>query len=193
MNTEVNGQNQSPQAGEESPAESPVVLSEALAATVSDLLAASEQAADAIRDRAKVDVEALMRTATEAAVVHLREQLPQLEASVSQLTELVKELRGDVGKLRTELTPAGGDRPSLPPRDPANVPLQFDPRALLILLNMASNGASQSEAADYLAENLNLRDCDELIDAVYGWVASTRTGPRETKPAPEGNGASPRD
>ena len=176
MNTEVNGQKQSPPAGVESPAEPPVALSEALAASVSDLLAASEQAAHAISERAEVDVEALSRTATEAALVHSREQLPQLEASVSQLTELVKELRAEVDELRTELTPGGEDRLSPPPPDSTNGPLQFDRRALLITLTMASNGASRSEAAEYLAENLNLRGCDELLSAVYSYVASTRTG-----------------
>ena len=188
MNIDVNGQEQSPRAAEESPAGPPVVLSEAHAAKVIDLLAASEQAADAIRTRGQVDVEALSRTATQAAVEHSREQFPHLEASVSQLTELVKELRAEVDQLRTELSLPGEDRPS--PPDPANGSVQFDRRALLLLLNMASNGASRSEAADYLAENLNLRDCDKLLDAVYGYVASMRTGPRETKPAPEGNGAS---
>jgi hypothetical protein len=184
VNIEVNGQKHSPLTGEESPAEPPVVLSEALVAKVSDLLAASEQAAHAIRERAKVDVAALRRTATQAAVVHSREQLPQLEASVSQLTELVKELRAEVDQLSTELTPVGEDGPSLPPPDPANAPPQFDRRALLITLTMASNGASRSEAADYLAQNLDLRDCDELLGAIYSYVASTRMGPRETKPAP---------
>jgi len=183
VNTEVNGQKQSSPPGEESPAEASVALSEALAANVSDLLAASEQAAHAIRERARVDVEALTRTASQASVVHSREQLPQLEASVSQLAELVKELRAEVHQLRTELTPAGEGGPS-PPPDPANGAPQFDQRALLISLNMASNGASRSEVADYLAENLELRDCDELLGAVYSYVASTRTGPRELKPAP---------
>ncbi len=182
MNIEVNGQKQSPRAGEESPAEPPIVLSAALAAKVSEL-----------RERAKADVEALRRTATQSAVVHSREELPQSDASVSQLTERLKELQAEVDQLRTELTLAGEDRPSLPPPDPANVPPQFDRRALLISLSMASNGASRSEAADYLAENLNLRDCDELLGAVYSYVASTRTGPGETKPAPWRNDASPRD
>jgi hypothetical protein len=190
VNVEVNGQTQSPQAGEESPADPPGVLSEPLAATISDLLAASEQAAQAIRQRADVDLEALRRTATEAAVVHSREQLPQLEVSVSQLAELVKELRAEVDQLRTELAPDGEAPPS---PDPANATPQFDPRALLISLNMASNGAPRSEVADYLAENLNLRDCDKLLAAVYSYVASTRTGPRRTGPAPHRNGAGPRD
>lgn len=185
MNIKLNAQKQSPWAGKESPAEPPVVLSKALAATVSDdLLAASERVAHAIRERAKVDVEALTRNATEAAVVKSGEQVPQLEATVSRLTELVKELRAEVDQLRTKLALVGEDRPLLLPPDPANLPPQFDRRALLLSLNMASNGASRSEAAGYLAENLNLRDCDELLGAVYSYVASTRTGPRETKPAP---------
>jgi hypothetical protein len=115
---------------------------------------------------------------------HSSEQLPRIEASVSQLTELVKELRAEVDELRTELTPASEDGPSHPAPNQANGPLQFDRRALLISLTMASNGASRSEAADYLAENLNLRDCDELLGAVYSYVATTRTGSSETKPSP---------
>lgn len=129
-----------------------------------------------------MDVEALSRAATEADVEQSREQLPRLEASVSQLTELVKELRGEVGRLRAELTPAGDGQPS-PPPDPATATAPSDQRALLIAINMASNGASQSETADYLAENLGLRDCDELLGAVYSYVASVRVGARETKPA----------
>ena len=43
----------------------------------------------------------------------------------------------------------------------------------MIALNMASNGASRVEAADYLAQNLDIRDCDELLDAVYGYVDSS--------------------
>jgi hypothetical protein len=149
-------------------------VSEALEATVSDLLAASEQAAQIIGERAKLDLEALRRTAT-------------------QLTELVKALGAEVDQLGMEPRPAGEDRPSAPRSGPVNASPQFDPRALLILLNMASNGASRSEAADYLAENLDLRDCDELLGAVYSYVDSTRAGPRERKPSSEGNGATPRD
>ena len=184
MSTEVNGQKQSPPVGEESSTEPSAVPSESLAATISDLLAASEQAAHAIRGRAKVDVGRLSRTATQDDGVHSREQLPQLEASVSQLTELVKELRAEVDQLRTEPTPPGEDRPSLPPPNAANGRPQFDQRALLISLNMAGNGASRSETADYLAEHLGLRDCHELLRAVYDYVASTRTGPRQSKPGP---------
>jgi hypothetical protein len=178
---EANGQKQSPPAGEAPPADPPTAVSEACVARVSDLLAASEQAAHAIRERAKLDGEALRRTATQGAVGHSREQFPKLEASVSQLSELVKALRAEVDQLRTELV--GEDRPSPPPSNPANFPAQLDRRALLIVLNMAGAGASRSETADYLAENLGLRDCDELLGAVYDYVVSTRTGPRETKPA----------
>jgi septal ring factor EnvC (AmiA/AmiB activator) len=184
VNIDVNGHKQSPPAGHESPAGPPVALAEALPAMLSDLLAACEQAARPLRERAKVDVEALRRPATEDDVARSREQLPQLEASVSQLTALLKELRADVDQLRAELRPGGDHEASSSAPDAANGAPQFDRRALLIALNMASNGASQSEAADYLAANLNLRDCDELLDEVYRYVASMRTGPREVKPAP---------
>lgn len=169
----MQGQKQSPRAGEESSLGSPVVLSEALAAKISDL-----------RERAKVDIETLRRTATQPAVLHTRDQVPQFDTSVAQLTARLKALRAEVDRLRTELTLTGEDGPLPPPPAPGNVPSQVDRRALLITLNMASNGASRSEAADYLAENLNLRDCDELLGAVYSYVASTRPGPRETKSAP---------
>jgi hypothetical protein len=176
---EANGQKQSPPVGETPSAEPPAAVSEASVAKVSDLLAASAQAAQVISERAKVDGDALTRAATQAAVVHSREQLSQLETSVSQLSELVEELRAEVDELRMELV--GEARPS-PPSDPASFPPQLDRRALLIVLNMAGNGASRSETADYLAENLGLRDCDGLLDAVYDYVAATRPSPRETKP-----------
>lgn len=178
MDTEVNGQKQSPPAGDESSTEPSAVPSESLAATISDLLAASEQAAQAIRERARVDIGALRRAAAQPDVAHSREQLPQLEASVSQLAGLVNELRAEVNQLRMEPTPLGEDRPPPVPPNAANGRPQLDRRALLIVLNMAGNGASRSETADYLAENLGLRDCDELLGAVYDYVASTRTGPR---------------
>jgi hypothetical protein len=162
VNTELNGQKQSPREGE------------GRASTLSDLLAASEQAADALRRRADVPVEALTGTATEDEVMRAREQLPQLEASLSQLTALMKKLHADADRLRTALAPDGVDRPS----SQTNIPAQFDRRALLISLNMASNGASREEAADYLAENLDLHDCDELLGEIYSYVASTRTSPR---------------
>lgn len=176
MNTEVNGQKQSPP-------ESSTVPPEPLTAAISDLRAVSEQAAQAIRERANVDANELVQAATPADVAHAREQLSPLDASVSQLTELVKELRADVDQLRTELVPASEDLPSVAPPPPPNGRPQFDQRGLLIALNMASNGASRAEAADYLSENLGLRDCDELLSAVYDYVASTRSGSRVTKPS----------
>jgi hypothetical protein len=181
VNVDVNGQKQPAQAGEESPAEPRAVPSEAAVAKVGDLLAASELAARAIRERATVDDEALSQSATEDAVVHSREQLPQLEASVSQLTELVKQLRAEVDQLRAELHPDGGGGQPLTPPAAANGSPRFDQRGLLIALNMAGNGASRSEVADYLAEYLGLRDCEDLLGAVYEYVDSTRRGPRETR------------
>lgn len=163
MNTEVNGQKQQPAPpGQESPAGSPVVASEALVAMVSDLLATSERAAQIVGEGGELDAEALAE-------------------SVSQLTELVE-------RLRSEIDQRGVEREVKPP---ARAFPQVDRRALLILLNMASNGASRSEAANYLAENLDLRDCDELLGAVYSYVDSTRADPRETKPQSERNGATP--
>jgi len=100
--------------------------------------------------------------------------LPQLEASVSELRELIGDLRMDVDRLATELTLVGEDPRALPPPpDRQSASGGFDRRALMIALNMASNGASRVEAADYLAQNLDIRDCDELLDAVYGYVDSS--------------------
>ena len=179
---DVNGQPEAATNGKEQAIYAPVVLSEALAEQVKDLLTASEDAARAIKERAEHDADALRRTATRAAAEEAgramtapsEEKLPHLEASISELRELVDDLRTDVDRLTTELTLVGSEQRSLPPPSDAQTPPPgFDRRALLIALNMASNGASRAEAADYLADNLNLRDCDELLDAVYGYVDST--------------------
>jgi hypothetical protein len=141
--------------GKEQAIYAPVVLSEALAEQVKDLLSASEDAARAIRKEAE-------------------DNAPELEASVSELREMVDDLRTDVDRLTTELTLVGKETRALPPpKDAETPPAGFDRRALMIALNMASNGASRDEAADYLANNLNLHDCGDLLDAVYGYVDST--------------------
>jgi hypothetical protein len=151
----VNGPPEAVTSSEEQAIYPPVVLSEALAEQVKDLLTASEDAARAIRKEAELE-------------------RPQLEASVSELRELVDDLRTDVDRLTTELTLVGRETRALPPPADAEAPSSgFDRRALLIALNMASNGASRAEVAAYLADNLNIRDCDELLDAVYGYVDST--------------------
>ena len=144
--------------GSETSVYAPVVLSDALADQVKELLTAGADAAQAIRDSAQADASAV----------------PELEATVSELRGLVADLRADVDRLTAELTLVGGEQRLLPPpRNASTNGTGFDRRALLIAVNMASNGASRAEAAAYLAENLELHDCGELLDAVYGYVDST--------------------
>ena len=179
---DVSGQSQVDQNGSEQSISAPIVLSDALAEHVKELLAASEVAARAVRARARADAETICSGATRAAMEDARlamgapseDGLPQLEASVSELRELIEDLRTDVDRLATELTLVGEDPRALPPPpDRQSASGGFDRRALMIALNMASNGASRVEAADYLAQNLDIRDCDELLDAVYGYVDSS--------------------
>jgi len=179
----VNGQPEAATNGKEQAIYAPVVLSEALAEQVKDLLTASEDAARAIKERAEHDADALRRTATRAAVeeagramtVPSEEKLPELEATVSELRELVDDLRTDVDRLTTELTLVGSERRSLPPPSDAQTPPPgFDRRALLIALNMALNGAPQAEVDRYLAENFDLADAGLIVAEVYTQRARMR-------------------
>jgi len=167
--------------GSEKAVYAPVVLSDALAEQVKDLLNASADAAHAIRQSAQVDADVIRRKAARKAAKNghaveapADDRVPELEATVAELRELVADLRTDVDRLTTELTLVGHEPRALPPPPDAEPASNgFDRRALLIALNMASNGASRAEAAHYLADSLDIHDCGELLDAVYGYVDSS--------------------
>ena len=160
----------------------PIVLSEAVAERVGELLSASQDAARAIAAKAEADAEALKRAATKTAIAQAQQQqlatrpdpaVPQLQANVAELRELVDELRSDVERLTSEMVLLGeAPSRSLPPPERPDL----DRRALLIAFNMASNGATRAECARYLGDNLDLHDAGELLDTVYGHIAAERGG-----------------
>lgn len=117
-------------------------LSEPAVGELEALLAATEQAAEALKGQAREEI----------------------EAALADLTTLVAELRDAADRLEERL--AGiranvGDSPAAPQEpDPAR-------RARLVALNMAANGASRAETARYLSERLGVRDREALLDSVY--------------------------
>jgi hypothetical protein len=166
-----------------------LVLSDAVADYVGDLLANSEEAATAIRYEAQADADLLRQTVRQdaarearAAVVGIAsESLPRLEARVSELSALLDRVRGELEQLTEGLSRlASGDNPpmlpaaraaELPapqPPQPPPVGTLADRQAFLIALNMANNGASRDEAQRYLVDVLNVSHPDALLDAVYG-------------------------
>jgi hypothetical protein len=157
----------------------PIVLSEAVADRVGELLAASQEAARVIAEKAEADAEALKRAATQTAVAQAQQQLatrddpavPQLKANIAELRELVDELRSDVERLTSEMAVLNeAPARALPPPERPDL----DRRPLLIAFNMATNGATRAECERYLADNLDMSDTGELLDAVYGHIAAER-------------------
>jgi hypothetical protein len=161
-----------------------LVLSEAVADHVGELLSLSEQAAQAIRDQARADAELVVRTATRAAAQQALsavaeiagEAVPRLEARVTEMRALVDGVRAELELLSQGLGELAEveRRPELPPVTGQAEPIARNPqerRALLIALNMAGNGASREEATHYLVEHLDVVDHERLLDAVYGYVS----------------------
>jgi ABC-type transporter Mla subunit MlaD len=112
------------------------------AGELESLLAATEQAAEALKERAREEI----------------------DEALADLTTLVAELRDAADRLEERLVGIranAGDRPAAQPDgDPAR-------RARLVALNMAANGASRAETARYLSERLGVRDREALLDSVY--------------------------
>jgi hypothetical protein len=162
-----------------------IVLSDVVADRIGEVVAASEDAARAIRSRAASEADLLVRGATREAARKARqtvaavaeESLPQLEARVSELRTLVADVNQEIERLTKDLNQLadGKTPPTLPAGSSSAVPEPpvrggEERRALLIAINMASNGASREEAARYLVEHLQVPDHDRLLDAVYGYV-----------------------
>jgi uncharacterized coiled-coil protein SlyX len=110
------------------------------------------------------EIEALL-AATEKAAEALKEQTrEEIDAALADLTTLVAELRDAADRLEERLT---GIRASVGAAPAPPQPEQdSERRARLVALNMAANGASRAETASYLSQ-LGVRDREALLDSVY--------------------------
>jgi hypothetical protein len=117
-------------------------LPAAAAGELEALLAATEQAAEALKGQAR----------------------EQVDTAIADLTTLVAELRDAADRLEERLA---GIRASV--GHEAAAPPEHDAlrRARLVAVNMAANGASRVETARYLSERLCIRDREALLDSVY--------------------------
>ena len=117
-------------------------LSVSAAGELEALLAATEQAAEELKGRARQEI----------------------DTALADLTTLVAELRDAADRLEERLT---GIRASVGNEQPAPTEQDGMRRARLIAVNMAANGASRAETARYLSERLGIRDREALLDSVY--------------------------
>jgi hypothetical protein len=119
------------------------VLADAVAEEVEHLLAATEQAAEAIR----------------------LETRRQALAALDDLSALVADMRGAADRLEEQLDTARNQLGVA--RPPVSGESRLLRQARLIALNMAANGAPRDEADRYLAERLGLEDRASLLDEAY--------------------------
>jgi hypothetical protein len=117
-------------------------LSDSVAGEVEALLAASERAAEALKGKARREID--------TALADLTTLVAELRDAADRLEERLADIRAGVGHEAAE-----------PPEHDA---LR---RARLIALNMAANGASRAETARYLSERLGIADREALLDSVY--------------------------
>ena len=117
-------------------------LPDSAAGVLQALLAATEQAAEALKGRAREEI----------------------DTALADLTTLVAELRDAADRLEERLT---GIRASVGSEPAAPTEQDSMRRARLIAVNMAANGASRAETARYLSERLGIRDREALLDSVY--------------------------
>ena len=119
------------------------VISDAVAEEVEHLLAATEEAAETIRQQTR------------------REAL----AALDDLSSLVSDMRTAADRLEEQLETARAQLgvATQPPSSESNL-LR---RARLIALNMAANGAPREETDRYLAERLEIEDRAALLDEAY--------------------------
>jgi hypothetical protein len=117
-------------------------FSETAAGELEALLAATEQAAEALKGQAR----------------------EQIDTALADLTTLVAELRDAADRLEERLTGIRASVGQETPEPPEHDALR---RARLVALNMAANGASRAETARYLSERLGIRDREALLDSVY--------------------------
>jgi hypothetical protein len=117
-------------------------LADSVAGEVEALLAASEQAARALKGQAQREI----------------------DAALADLTTLVAELRDAAARLEERLAGIRGSASGVTAHPGARDGLR---RARLVAVNMAANGASRTETARYLSERLGVRDREALLDSVY--------------------------
>jgi hypothetical protein len=117
-----------------------------------------------LADSAVGELEALL-AATEQAAEELKGRARQeIDAALADLTTLVAELRDAADRLEERLA---GIRASVGSGPPPPTEPDAMRRARLIAVNMAANGASRAETARYLSERLGVRDREALLDSVY--------------------------
>lgn len=117
-------------------------LSDSVAGEVQALLAATEQAAEALKGEARREID--------AAIDDLSTLVAELRDAADRLEERLEEIRGTT-RARVAAPP---ERESLR-------------RARLVAVNMAANGASRAETARYLGEHFPAVDREALLDSVY--------------------------
>jgi hypothetical protein len=117
-----------------------------------------------LSDSTSGELEALLAATEQAAEALKGEARREIEAGLADLTTLVAELRDAADRLEERLAgvraEVGSEAPAPPERDAVR-------RARLVALNMAANGASRAETARYLSERLGIRDRESLLDSVY--------------------------
>ena len=112
------------------------------------------------------ELEALL-AATEQAAAALKERTrEEIDSALADLTTLVAELRDAADRLEERLegirASAGSEAATAPMSEPDHMR-----RARLVAVNMAANGASRAETARYLSERLGIRDREALLNSVY--------------------------
>jgi hypothetical protein len=117
-------------------------LSDSVAGEVQALLAATEEAAEALKGQARREID--------AAIDDLSTLVAELRDAANRLEERLEEIRGTT---RAQVAAA-------PERDSLR-------RARLVAVNMAANGASRAETARYLGEHFPAIDREGLLDSVY--------------------------
>jgi hypothetical protein len=149
---------------------------EAAEASAVEIRREAQAEAEAIREQARVDA----GRASDSIETTLR----RLEALHGELGALIASLRSGEGAPVAAPAPAPPVA-SPPPGAPAVVPKPVVPESAvpesaatdddgagvrLIALNMALDGSSREQTAQFLAENFSLVDAERLLDEVYASV-----------------------
>ena len=115
-------------------------------------------------DSAASELEVLLAATEQAAEALKGEAREQIDTALADLTTLVAELRDAADRLEERLA---GIRASVGEEAPARPEHDALRRARLVAVNMAAIGASRAETARYLSERLGIRDREALLDSVY--------------------------
>jgi hypothetical protein len=119
----------------------------------------------ALADLVAEEVEALLAASEEAAQAIRHETEREALAALDELQALVGGLRAAADRLESRLDTVRAQLGVVMPAPPKGE--EQLRRARLIALNMAANGASREETDRYLAERLGIGDRTPLLDAVY--------------------------